>query len=84
MGNQFFKFLFMCMGVLPACMSLHQVFPWCFQRSEEGVQFPVIIVTDNCGLPHGSWYLILGPLEEQPVLLTSEPSLQPSVRFFVG
>jgi hypothetical protein len=28
-------------------------------------------------LPCGCWELNLGPLEEQSVLLTSEPSLQP-------
>ena len=29
--------------------------------------------------PCGCWELNSGPLEEQPVLLTSEPSLQPSI-----
>ena len=33
--------------------------------------------TDSCELPRGCWELNLGPLEEQSVLLTPEPSLQP-------
>ena len=32
------------------------------------------LITDGCGPPHG-WESNSGPLEEQPVLLTSEPSL---------
>jgi len=34
-------------------------------------------VTDSCELPYGSWELNSGPLEEQPLLLTAEPSLHP-------
>ena len=34
-------------------------------------------VTDSCELSCGCWRLNLGPLEEQPVLLTAEPSFQP-------
>jgi len=34
-------------------------------------------ITDGCQPPHGCWKLNSGPLEEQSVLLTSEPSLQP-------
>jgi hypothetical protein len=33
-------------------------------------------VTDSCELPCGSWELNQGGLKEQPVLLTTEPSLQ--------
>jgi hypothetical protein len=35
------------------------------------------LITDGCEPPSGSWELNSGPLEEQSVLLTSEPSLQP-------
>ena len=35
-------------------------------------------ITDGCELPCGCWELNPGPLEEQAMLLTSEPSLQPS------
>ena len=34
-------------------------------------------VTDSCELPCGCWELNPGPLEEQSVLLTAEPSFQP-------
>jgi hypothetical protein len=42
------------------------------------VRFPATGVTDSCELPCGFWELNLGPLEEQSVLLTAEPSLQPN------
>ena len=45
---------------------------WC-----EGVRFLETVVMDSCELSCGCWELNLGPLEEQPGLLTSEPSLQP-------
>ena len=35
-------------------------------------------ITDGCVPPCGCWELNSGPLEGQPVLLTTEPSLQPS------
>jgi hypothetical protein len=42
-------------------------------------------ITDGCEPPCGCWELNSGPLEEQPVLLTSEPSLQhPQVSFFIN
>ena len=34
-------------------------------------------ITDGCEPPCGCWESNSGPLEEQPVLLTSVPSLQP-------
>jgi hypothetical protein len=34
-------------------------------------------ITDGCEPSCGCWDLNSGPLEEQPVLLTTEPSLQP-------
>ena len=36
------------------------------------------LITDGCEPPRGYWELNSGPLEEQSVLLTSEPSLQPN------
>jgi hypothetical protein len=35
------------------------------------------MVTDSCELPCGCWELNPDPLEEQPVFLSTEPSLQP-------
>jgi hypothetical protein len=37
------------------------------------------IVTDGCEPPCGCWELNSGPLEEQSVLLTAEPLLQPHI-----
>ena len=37
----------------------------------------------SCELPCGCWELNLDPLEEQPVLLTTEPSLQPLLWVFL-
>jgi hypothetical protein len=36
-------------------------------------------ITDGCESPCGCWELNSGPLEEQLVLLTAEPSLQPQL-----
>ena len=53
----------MCIAVLPACMSLK-------------VPDPLGLgVIDSCELPCWYWELNLGPLEEQLVLSTPEPSL---------
>jgi hypothetical protein len=43
----------------------------------EGVRSPGTGVTDIYELPCECWELNLGPLEKQPALLTTEPSLQP-------
>ena len=45
---------------------------WC-----EGVRSPATGSSDSCELPCGCWELNQGSLEEQSVLLTTEPSLQP-------
>lgn len=34
-------------------------------------------IVDSCELQCGCWELNRGPLEEQPVFLSAEPSLQP-------
>ena len=36
-------------------------------------------IRDGCEPPCGCWELNSGPLQEQSVLLTTEPSLQPHV-----
>lgn len=60
----FFFLLFVFVFVLHVCLY-------------EGVRSPGTTVTDICELPCGFWKLNQGPPEEQPVLLASEPSLQP-------
>ena len=48
----------------------------CLVRPEGGDRSPGTGVTDSCEPPRGCWELNPGPLEEQPVLLTDELSLQ--------
>jgi hypothetical protein len=54
-------------NVLSACM------PPCQKRVKD-------LLIDGCEPPCGCWELNSGPLEEQSVLSTSEPSLQPCYR----
>lgn len=42
-----------------------------------GMEFSGTGVTDDCEPPCGCWELYPGLLQEWPVLLTAEPSLQP-------
>jgi hypothetical protein len=56
-------------------MPVHHMHGWCPQRPEEDVRSPMG-VTDGYELLSGWWELNTGPLEEQNVLLTAEPSLQ--------
>jgi hypothetical protein len=42
------------------------------------------LITDGCEPPYGCWELNSRPLEEQSVLLTAEPSLQPRIEEFMG
>ena len=39
------------------------------------------LITDDCEPPCGCWDLNSGPSEEQSVLLTTEPSLQPRILY---
>lgn len=54
-------------------MYANQVHAYCLQRPEESARFPGIEVTS-----HGCLKLNLDPLQEQPDLLSTEPSFQPS------
>jgi hypothetical protein len=47
-----------------------------FRHTRRGHGIPI---TDGCETPCGCWDLNSGPSEEQSVLLTTEPSLQPYV-----
>lgn len=53
------------------------VHAWCPWRPEDGVRYPGTGVTDSCNRPWRCWGLNLVPLKEQPVILTTESSLQP-------
>jgi hypothetical protein len=49
----------------------------------EGVRSPGTGVTDSCKLPCGCWKLNPSALEEQPMLLTAEPSVKPLFVLFI-
>jgi hypothetical protein len=63
-------FYFMYRSALFACMNVPNA--W----SEEHTGSPGTGVVDNCELPCGCWELNPGVLQEQPVFLTTESSLQ--------
>ena len=54
---------------------LYHMHAWCPGRPES-YKSSRTGVPDSCELPCGCWELNLGPLEKQPVLLTTEPLLQ--------
>ena len=60
----FLRFVYSTYGILPACMPAGQ-------KMAPG------LITGGCEPPCGLWELDSGPLEEQPVFLTSEPSHHP-------
>lgn len=63
------------MGVLPEYMSMYHIYAWCSLNPEEGtrnLELKLNIVVNHHMGP-GNW---TGPLQEQPVHLTMEPSLQ--------
>lgn len=55
---------------------------WCSGRPGECTGSPGTGVTDDCILLHVCWKSNLGPLEEQPGLLKTEPPLQPTKYIF--
>ena len=57
-------------NILLPCISAHQ------RRAPD-------LITDGCEPPCGCWELNSGPLEEQPLLLTTELSLQPLNVFLI-
>lgn len=65
----------MCTCVLPACMYMHLLCSWNLWRSEE--DFPGAGVADGCK-PGGH----REPFQEQQVLLTMAPALQPEYFIF--
>jgi hypothetical protein len=69
----------MCMNVLPACMCY--VYHACLMPMEVGedIGYSETGVTESSELPCWCWEPNLGSLQEQEVLLTTEPSFQPIV-----
>lgn len=66
---------FVCIDALPACMSIPHIHSWYSQRPDEDIESPGIGVPDGFHLPCGHWESKPGPLGEQLVLYTAEPSL---------
>jgi hypothetical protein len=62
-----FTYLFVCLFIYLFIVPV-------FRHTRRGHQMPI---TEGCELPCDCWELTSGPLEEQSVLLTTEPSLQP-------
>ncbi|CAO2634374.1 E3 ubiquitin-protein ligase NEDD4, partial [Lemmus lemmus] len=54
-----------------------EVWEFCLDKTEEGVGSPGSEVTDGCEPPCGCWELNPGSLEEDHLLLSDEPYLQP-------
>lgn len=75
-------FIFMCMDVLPVCISVYHMHAWCLWRSEEDIISLGTRVIDSCEWPFDCWELNQEPLEEQSILFTMEPSLQPQLYIF--
>jgi hypothetical protein len=59
----------LCIWVHCHCLQTHQ------KRALDSI-------TDGCEPPCGFWEMNSGPLEEQPVFWTAEPTLQPPILFF--
>lgn len=41
-------FTFICIDVLPVCMSVCHMYAWCPQRQEKGIRSPRTALTDSC------------------------------------
>lgn len=62
-----------------ACIYLHVPLA---RRQEEAIRSTRNVVTDSSESLCGAWESNLGSLEEQPILLTAKPSLQPLRTFY--
>lgn len=67
--------MYRCFGYLYVC-AIH-VWLVHAEAGKEGVRSLGTEITGSCELLCGCWKLNLGPLEEQPVILTDKLSLQP-------
>lgn len=67
----------MCMGILTASQSGYHIQAWCPKRSDGGTGSPATGLTGSCEPSFRCWESNLSLLEQQPLNLTSKPSLQP-------
>lgn len=75
-----YYYFFESMGVLPACAS-HVCSALGGQKE---CWIPWTGVIGSCELLRGCWELNAGPLQEQPVFLTAEPSLWPQCCYSIN
>jgi hypothetical protein len=61
-------------------MQMSTLYEYTLQTPQKRASDPI---TDGCKPSYGCWELNSGPLEEQSVLLTAEPSLQPTSPIFI-
>lgn len=82
----FVSFSFLCSHVLHTCLykcftymhvCVYQMFSWYPQRAEESIKSSTSWVINNCEPPCGYQELYSGPLQAQPVFLTSKSCLCP-------
>jgi hypothetical protein len=74
---------FMCLGVLLACISVYHLCARSPERTEKSIRLPGTGIPESHETPCGGWEVNSGLLQEQPVLLTREPSLQlPQPKWF--
>ena len=71
--NPWFKMLFHCCSFF----LFEKIYFYVHLCLHEDARSPETWIRDSCELPCGCWEGNQGPLEEQPVLLTCEPFLQP-------
>lgn len=85
--NSHIKILFIVvlhMWVFHQCVCLCTMCTWYPCRREEGFRFPGIVVIDGCESLCGCWEFTLNPLQNQPLLLTTEPSLSSLILYFLN
>jgi hypothetical protein len=75
-------YYFICLGALPACMSVHHLHPSCLRRSKEDIGSPGTGVIDGCKPAYGFWEMIWEPLRDHLGFLTTEPSLRMPWQYF--
>lgn len=68
----------LCVGALPAGVSAHHMCAWSLWRPEEDFSYPGTRVSDGYETPR-MCLDSLESLEEKPVFLNPEPSLQPDM-----
>lgn len=71
-----FYYYFMCIDILPICISLHHMHVWSLQRPKEDIGSPGTRHRASCEFPCSCQLSNSSLLEKQPVLLNTELSLQ--------